>query len=239
MEKALYMILVVYFLLGAIVISVINRKKSKAEQSHNWLKYFTYLLIVNGLFAAVVFKTNTFHYICIVIIVFGYYEILQLTYNTRKIGVGMITLIVFSLGSYLFFEFSRLDKDHLFFVLALVSAFDAFSQLTGQFFGKRKLLPGISPNKTIEGLIGGYFFSVATAMLMHDLAVLNVFEAMALGFGIATCAFFGDFSASVVKRKFGVKDFSALIPGHGGFLDRFDSLIFAGSFMYLIINYSR
>ena len=106
-------------------------------------------------------------------------------------------------------------------------------------FTSRKLLPVISPNKTIEGLIGGYFFSVATAMLMHDLAVLNVFEAMALGFGIATCAFFGDFSASVVKRKFGVKDFSALIPGHGGFLDRFDSLIFAGSFMYLIINYSR
>ena len=72
---------------------------------------------------------------------------------------------------------------------------------------------------------------------MHDLTGMNGLTAMVLGFGIATFAFLGDVSASFVKRKFGVKDFSALIPGHGGFLDRFDSLIFAGSFMYLIINY--
>jgi phosphatidate cytidylyltransferase len=55
-----------------------------------------------------------------------------------------------------------------------------------------------------------------------------------LGIGIATFAFFGDISASFIKRKFGVKDFSHLIPGHGGFLDRFDSLIFSGLFIYVI-----
>ena len=237
MEKALYLVLVVYFLFGAIVIRIINKKKTKAEQNHNWLKYFTYLFIVNGLFAVVLFKTIFFQYICLGIIIFGYYEIFRLIYISRRIGIGITTLITASAGFYFFFKFSTLDKDHLFFVLALVSAFDAFSQLTGQFLGKRKLLPVISPNKTIEGFIGGYIFSVATAMLMHDLAGLNVFAAMVLGFGIATFAFLGDVSASVVKRRFGVKDFSALIPGHGGFLDRFDSLIFAGSFMYLIINY--
>ena len=237
MEKALYLVLVVYFLFGAFVIRIINKKKTKAEQNQNWLKYFTYLFIVNGLFAAVIFKIIYFHYICLAIIVFGYYEIFRLIYITRRTGIEIATLIIASVGFYLFFRFSTLDKDHIFFVLALVSAFDAFSQLTGQFLGKRKLLPIISPNKTTEGLMGGYLFSMLTAVLMHDLAGLNGYQAILLGFGIATFAFLGDVSASFVKRKFGVKDFSALIPGHGGFLDRFDSLIFAGSFMYLIINY--
>ena len=71
--------------------------------------------------------------------------------------------------------------------------------------------------------------------MIHDLLDLNILQSIALGFGVSSFAFLGDISSSLIKRKFEVKDFSKLIPGHGGFLDRFDSLIFSGLFMYLII----
>jgi phosphatidate cytidylyltransferase len=140
----------------------------------------------------------------------------------------------FTFGFYGFLKFSLLDQHVLFYVLFLVTVFDAFSQLTGQIIGKRKLLPFISPNKTLEGLIGGYIFCVLTSMLICELLEINVLQSLALGTGISLFAFLGDASASFIKRKFGVKDFSQIIPGHGGFLDRFDSLIFSGLFIYVI-----
>jgi phosphatidate cytidylyltransferase len=86
----------------------------------------------------------------------------------------------------------------------------------------------------LEGLIGGYIFCVLTSMLICELLEINVLQSLVLGTGISVFAFLGDASASFIKRKFGVKDFSQIIPGHGGFLDRFDSLIFSGLFIYVI-----
>jgi len=169
-----------------------------------------------------------------VIICIGYLEIIRLIIRTNKVGLGVIVLLFFTLGFYGFYKFSLLDRQLLFYVLFLVTVFDAFSQLTGQLIGKRKLLPSISPNKTLEGLIGGYIFCVLTSMLILELLGINVFQSSTLGTGISAFAFLGDVSASFVKRKFAVKDFSQIIPGHGGFLDRFDSLIFSGLFMYVI-----
>lgn len=234
MELTLYLILVIYFLVGAIITIAVNRKKIKHERNQNWLKYFTYLVIVNILFASILFKIVIFHYISIVIIFFGYFEIICLIFTTNKVRTGIISLAFFSLGFYGFYKFCLLDQKYLFYVLFIVTVFDAFSQLTGQLLGKRKLLPLISPNKTVEGLVGGCFFSVLTAAIIHDLLDINVIQSVTLGFGISSFAFLGDVSASYIKREFEVKDFSKLIPGHGGFLDRFDSLIFSGLFMYII-----
>lgn len=237
MEKILYLILPVYFIIGAIVTFRVNKRKTVADRRHNWLKFSTYLVIINLLFAAVIFNKNLFQYITLVIIVFSYGELIRLTYLTGKMKTGSIALILFSFGFYFFYQFSLLDKNHLIFALVIVTVFDAFSQLTGQLLGKRKLLPLISPNKTTEGLLGGYFFSAITAIFIHNILSINTFHAIVLGLGIATFAFFGDVSASWFKRKFEVKDYSNLLPGQGGFLDRFDSLIFGGLLMYLITNY--
>jgi phosphatidate cytidylyltransferase len=237
MQLKLYSLLLVYFLIGALTISVINKTKTEQERKHNWLKYILYFVIVNSLFASILFNQALFHYLSILIICVGYFEIVRLIIRTNKVRFGAIALLFFTFGFYGFFKFSLLDWHVLFYVLFLVTVFDAFSQLTGQIFGKRKLLPGVSPNKTVEGLIGGYIICVLTSILIGELLAMNVIQSIALGTGISTFAFLGDISASFIKRKFGVKDFSQIIPGHGGFLDRFDSLIFSGLFIYLIHSF--
>jgi phosphatidate cytidylyltransferase len=128
-----------------------------------------------------------------------------------------------------------MPKRYLFYTLFLTTVFDAFSQLSGQLLGKRKLVPKISPNKTYEGLFGGLLFALFTAVLIHKLLFISIGQSFILGLGISGFAFLGDLLASYCKRRFQIKDFSKLIPGHGGILDRFDSFITAGAFMLIIV----
>lgn len=239
MELTLYLILTLYFIVGAFTIAAINKRKSEQERKDNWLKYYSYMVIVSILFTSILFNRKLFHYLSIVIICFGYFEIIRLMILTKKVLTGFNSLAFFTFGFYGFCKFSLLDQRILFYVLFIVTVFDAFSQLAGQLFGKTKLLPTVSPNKTLEGLLGGYIISLLTSILLYKLLKINIIQSMLLGTGISAFAFFGDTSASFIKRKFGVKDFSQMIPGQGGFLDRFDSLIFSGLFIYvlhLVIN---
>jgi phosphatidate cytidylyltransferase len=237
MEQKLYMILWIYFSIGAVVIIAINRNKPSTERKQNWLKYFTYLFIINLLFASIYFNKSLFHYLSIAILLICLFEIFRNTYITGKLKTGIISLIVFLLLAFAFFSFSLMNREIVFYTFFMITVFDAFSQISGQLLGKRKLLPNISPNKTLEGLLGGYTVSIFTSFMIRDLLEITAIQSLLFGLGISTFAFAGDIFASFTKRKFGIKDFSNLIPGHGGFLDRFDSLIMGGSFMYLFIKY--
>ena len=102
------------------------------------------------------------------------------------------------------------------------------------YFGKRKLAPVISPKKTIEGVIGGAVSSVV-GMLIYALVMqtafdmqVNYFFAVIFGLASAAGSVFGDLCFSVIKRQTGIKDYGNLIPGHGGILDRFDSMMVVG-----------
>lgn len=108
---------------------------------------------------------------------------------------------------------------------------DSFAYFTGVFFGRHKLIPEISPKKTIEGSIGGIVFCVAS-FVVFGLVVgritgnsPNYLVLGALGFLVAVVAQLGDLLASLIKREHGVKDYSRIFPGHGGVMDRFDSVI--------------
>jgi phosphatidate cytidylyltransferase len=115
--------------------------------------------------------------------------------------------------------------------------------LTGRTFGRRKLIPHISPNKTWEGLIGGLALGTITSVLCAWLFGLDINYGLAAlaGLTLAVVGVFGDLTESLIKRQAGVKDSGALIPGHGGMLDRLDALLFtfpAGLFVaYLIDRY--
>ena len=129
-------------------------------------------------------------------------------------------------------------RDHgLFYViLALLMAWmsDTGAYFTGTFFGKHKLCPKLSPKKTVEGLVGGILTSVFVSMaaavvyqlvIVKATAQVNYFGVLLLALVCAPLSVAGDLAASFIKRVCDVKDFGKLFPGHGGVLDRFDSLL--------------
>ncbi len=236
MEIKLYILILVYFTIGGVSMIFITKNKETAFRKKNWLKYFVYLVIMNLLFVSIIFDPILFHYLAVFILVLGFYEISRLIYQSKKLMVGFISLILFFCFAIVFYQFSFLPQKYLFYTLFITMVFDSFSQLSGQLFGKNKLPLKISPNKTYQGLAGGLLTSILTSILIRDLLSINIVQAIFLGAGFSGFAFIGDLLASYCKRKFNVKDFSRIIPGHGGVLDRFDSLLPAAAFMYLILK---
>jgi phosphatidate cytidylyltransferase len=110
---------------------------------------------------------------------------------------------------------------------------DTAAYVVGKSIGRHPCAPYLSPKKTWEGTIGGWFGGVAATLLLgHWLVGLPWLHGLALGALVATLAPFGDLAKSMVKRQAAVKDFSALIPGHGGMFDRIDSLLFVAPVIY-------
>lgn len=124
------------------------------------------------------------------------------------------------------------------FLLVAIWISDIFAYYVGKNLGANKLIPKVSPNKTVEGTVGGILGSIFAAYLMGQYLVLGMTakECALAGFIIAIAGGIGDLVASLIKREEGLKDFGKLMPGHGGVLDRVDSLIFAAPvfFYYLI-----
>ena len=129
---------------------------------------------------------------------------------------------------------TALSAKLLSFFFLVIFAGDSVAMLVGRRLGKRPLLPVVSPKKTVEGGIGGLAGSLAGATLSHVwfLPELPGAHALLLGFIMGTVGQVGDWCESLLKRGSGVKDISALIPGHGGVLDRLDSLLFNAPILY-------
>lgn len=170
----------------------------------------------------------------------------RLSLETVGSTVFMTALVSLSLSCAAYLR-SMDDELGLFYVmLALVIAWlaDSGAYFVGTFFGKHKLCPAISPKKTVEGLFGGIACSVGSALLltwifagiypdrMSDVPYLPVLLFALIG---SVLSVVGDLFASVIKRQHGVKDFGSFFPGHGGMLDRFDSLLLVFPLVFLQI----
>ncbi|MDR2402041.1 MAG: phosphatidate cytidylyltransferase [Cytophagales bacterium] len=119
-------------------------------------------------------------------------------------------------------------------ILSLVWSNDTFAYFFGRTFGKHKLFPTISPKKTVEGLLGGLFGVVmCMGVLGYVMKIYTQNFWILCGVLVMIFGTLGDLVASALKRYVSIKDFGTLIPGHGGFLDRFDSLIFVIPYIYL------
>ena len=123
------------------------------------------------------------------------------------------------------------------FLLAVVFVGDAGAYYTGRSLGRHALAPRLSPKKTVEGLVGGLVASIAAAVALAELWFPELETATAIGLGsmLGLMGVIGDLFESFLKRSAGVKDTSALIPGHGGVLDRIDSVLFAGPALLLCL----
>lgn len=106
-------------------------------------------------------------------------------------------------------------------------ASDTFAYFAGRFWGMRKIVPHISPNKTLEGFVGGFVGCVIVGALYAFIVGVPFYMGLGVGIIVGIVAPLGDLFESKLKRYAGIKDSGQLLPGHGGFLDRFDSLLFA------------
>ncbi len=129
-------------------------------------------------------------------------------------------------------------KQWIVFLYLVIWASDTGAYYIGSSLGKHKLYPKISPKKSVEGLIGGMVAAAGAALLCRVwfLPAVGVQEAAVLGLVLAVAGTLGDFVESLFKRSAGVKDSGSLIPGHGGMLDRMDSMLFAAPVLYYYLG---
>lgn len=151
-----------------------------------------------------------------------------------------VTLIGFIYISYFLIHIlslSMIDSHFIiWFVFLIAWATDTFAYFSGYFFGSKKLFPEVSPKKTVEGSIGGIIGSIAVCLLFTYLFNRDfIFHSVFLGFVGSIISQIGDLIASKVKRYVGIKDFGNIMPGHGGVLDRFDSILLTSPFVYYYV----
>lgn len=163
----------------------------------------------------------------------------------RKLEDGMATItgifyvVFFSYHVVLIDELrTGMNDYHLLVWLVFLTAFgtDIMAYFSGYAFGKHKLCPKISPKKTIEGSVGGVLGSMVLCGLFGYFVVPGLLvHCLIIGLLGGIVSQFGDLTASIFKRKMGIKDYGNLIPGHGGIMDRFDSVLFTAPLVYYYI----
>ena len=126
-------------------------------------------------------------------------------------------------------------------LLVIVVFSDTFAFFVGHALGRRRLAPAVSPGKSVEGALGGLLGGVLGALVVRHLGLpdLPLAHAVALGGVVAAMGIVGDLNESLLKRWAGVKDSGTLLPGHGGMLDRLDSLLFGAPVLYYYFLYAR
>jgi phosphatidate cytidylyltransferase len=133
-----------------------------------------------------------------------------------------------------------LNQSWLFYLFVVTALNDIGQFVSGKSFGSQKIAQRISPNKTWEGLVGGMLVSTVVSVALGSYLELGGMPFLAaLALPLSLGGFAGDLLFSAAKRYFGIKDFSTLIPGHGGMLDRVDSLVITAPLLYFAIDLSR
>jgi phosphatidate cytidylyltransferase len=123
------------------------------------------------------------------------------------------------------------------YLIIVVQLSDVFQYVWGKLIGKHRFSPNISPNKTIEGLVGGGLSAILVGTLLHRMTPFSPLQAAAVSTVIVVAGFFGGFVLSAIKRDLKAKDWGYIIEGHGGVLDRVDSLTFAAPLFFHVTRY--
>lgn len=204
------------------------------------------LLIITSLYTTLTFE------IALGLVIIGILIQMLIQYPKYTIIDACITIFgVLYIGFFLSLISSVRDMvlGEFFVWIIFISAWgtDTFAYFTGFFFGKNKLAPVLSPKKTIEGAIGGVIGAALLGFVYtwvygtyYNIEVMKyLFTVPALTACTSIIAQLGDLSASAIKRSLEVKDFGYILPGHGGILDRFDSVLFTSPFIYIILQLIR
>ncbi|KAB3536935.1 phosphatidate cytidylyltransferase [Alkaliphilus pronyensis] len=185
---------------------------------------FTYTYMLTFIYVVAIVLT------CIVLLIKPQYNIIDA--STTLFGIFYVSTLLGHI--ILISNHPRSTAIWLVFITAWGT--DTFAYFTGIFFGKKKLCPNISPKKTVMGAVGGILGSVALSgafgyiFFRDDLLIV-----LSIGLFGSILSQTGDLTASIIKRYVGIKDYGKIIPGHGGVLDRFDSIIFTAPVIYYFV----
>ena len=220
-----WFIIIILFLLGSInriymlmLFGLISILSFKEFLQFAYIKYDNELKLYN-------LTVNLIFYILLILFI-----LVCLRFYKRE-----FIIFAFFITSYLIGSISYIDNlDFIINYLILTELNDVYQYISGNILGKRKITPNISPNKTVEGLIGGIILTTLTAILLKYLVKIN-YQILFIPF-ISLIGFIGDIFISYLKRRVNLKDSGTLLLGHGGILDRVDSLIFTAPIILLIFK---
>lgn len=205
--------------------------------------YLVASISILGLYAINLFAPAEYHYYMLWFLVVVVMSLLTLfNIENRELTDAMATLTGIFYVIFLSFHVTLTEQTIEYGVLVwliFLTAFgtDSMAYFTGYLIGKHKLAPKISPKKTIEGSVGGILGSVVLCGLFGYFVIPRILlHCIVIGVLGGVISQFGDLTASIFKRKMGIKDYGNLIPGHGGILDRFDSVLFTAPLVYYYIQ---
>ena len=227
------------FVIGAVGMYYANRKVSQETAKRRWIKLIVYFFIVHTVYFTLALGQTPTIVLCLLLLILGLVElILAFQPNLRKPGYAVY--LIGSLSIYLFISSGVIlciltyNPPILLYIYLVIAFFDGFSQLSGLLIGKTPLAKTLSPNKTVEGFVGGVILTVALAYFFRHFYTDFIWQY--LGMTLCLCLFglAGDLLASSIKRLNSIKDFSQLLPQHGGILDRFDGFFFSLALFYYL-----
>ncbi|HMU69959.1 MAG TPA: phosphatidate cytidylyltransferase [Chitinophagales bacterium] len=161
----------------------------------------------------------------------------------QQVGLTVLGLlyVVFPFGLYMNYGAGNFQQAFALGLLCLVWSNDTFAYFAGRLFGKNKLFESISPKKTWEGFIGGLLCTMACGFVLSRFypEYISATQWIVLGLVVSVAGTFGDLVESMLKRSVQIKDSGSLLPGHGGFLDRFDGFMFAVPAAVFYIDFIR
>ena len=213
------------FYIGLSIIGVIGfyemiRCRSKYKKVPNVINAFAMICFVLLMLSTLInFSTEKLFILCVIMM------LVPLIFITDR-DKYCVDDAFYYIGVILFLG---LAFNYFIYVILITISTDTFAHFYGTKIGKNKLCPKVSPNKTIEGMFGGTLLGtyIGTMFLLMVSDSFSVIMAVIVSLVLSLCAQAGDLVFSAIKRKYGVKDYGNIMPGHGGVLDRLDSIIFA------------
>ncbi|HEX7374388.1 MAG TPA: phosphatidate cytidylyltransferase [Steroidobacteraceae bacterium] len=213
------------FALGAVVMAFGSRSVGPDAARARWLKLAVFFVIVHVVLAAAVLGRPWVLAVLALILTASTHELIRAWQRMPRPRAAVIWPLFVLAAASAFWNATRLPPADFAFLFLATAAGDGFAQVVGQWLGRRPLAPRVSPAKTVEGFLGGLCAAGSVAALASGLIGRAPLLAAATGVLTGFAGLAGDLAASWVKRRAGIKDYSGALPGQGGFLDRFDSLL--------------
>jgi len=201
------------------------------------IRLFTSLFLIFFILIFISYFEEYIPFAIILIYSMIFYEILFFFKNKKRRSFVLFLYVFISLISIEIYIIYFYEKIIFLYFILLISCFDILSYIFGTLFGKKKILPKISPNKTVFGVVAGLLLTLIISLSFNNLFNIFTFStSIVFSALIILFAFIGDVIESFYKRRFEIKNSSNFLPGHGGIFDRFDSFVM-GSIAMLIFNY--